>query len=276
MSYLIRSELPPDGAWRAGRIRLINPSRLVAAWIFAVAPALSGCADALGPADLESEAPAAFAAGGNGNGRGNGGGGSGGGGSSDAVVDDLDPWDPAAWIPQSHPLGRGNFIANNVSESGGVLSLALSAGAYDGAEIRSDERVRHRTVEARMRTPDADGSISAFFLYELVPSRNDEIDIEILNDGSREIWFTTWVADRQTNHTEHVLPFDPAAGFHDYRIEWTRKRVRFYVDGQLLEEFGSGIPRDAMYVMSNAWWPVWLSGPKLSAPQALEIDRLIR
>jgi len=112
--------------------------------------------------------------------------------------------------------------------------------------------VQFRNVEVRLRTPDAPGSISAFFLYELVQRRNDEIDIEILNDGSRRILFTTWVAGKQTNHVELTLSFDPAAGFHDYRIEWSRRRVRFLVDGMLVQEWTAGVPRDAMYVMSNA------------------------
>ena len=63
---------------------------------------------------------------------------------------------------------------------------------------------------------------------------------------------TTWVAGKQTTHVELTLSFDPAAGFHDYRIEWSRRRVRFLVDGMLVQEWTAGVPRDAMYVMSNA------------------------
>jgi hypothetical protein len=27
-------------------------------------------------------------------------------------------------------------------------------------------------------------------------------------------------------------------------------------------------------VMANAWWPVWLNGPLLSAPRTLEIESI--
>ena len=201
---------------------------------------LDGCVEEgslLGP-----DVSPSFARGGNGNGD-----------SADGpVVEEFDLWDPSAWVPGDHPLGRGEFAPENVSHDGSTLGLTLPAGSYDGAEIRSASRVQFRNVEVRLRTPDAPGSISAFFLYELVQLRNDEIDIEILNDGSRRILFTTWVAGKQTNHVELTLSFDPAAGFHDYRIEWSRRRVRFLVDGMLVQEWTAGVPRDAMYVMSNA------------------------
>ncbi len=126
-----------------------------------------------------------------------------------------------------------------------------------------------------MRVPEVPGSISAFFLYEGDRRRNDEIDIEIMNDGSGDVWFTTWVAGHRTNHTRYTLPFDPGAGFHDYGIAWERNRVRFLVDGVQVEEFATGVPKDAMYVMANAWWPTWLDGPVPLEPEQVVIDRIV-
>lgn len=31
-------------------------------------------------------------------------------------------------------------------------------------------------------------------------------------------------------------------------------------------EFTTGVPRNAMYVMSNTWWPTWLPAPPNPAP----------
>ena len=188
---------------------------------------LAGCADEgslLGP-EASSSLALGVGNGGNGGRGGGGGNGGGGGGGSDApVVEDFDFWDPSAWVPGDHPLGRGFFEPENVSHKGNkLLVLTLPAGTHNGGEIRSASRVQFRDVEVRLRTPRASGSISAFFLYEFVLRRNGEIDIEILNDGSREILFTTWVGGQQTNHVRHTLSFDPAVGFHDYRIEWSRR-----------------------------------------------------
>ena len=252
---------------------MFTPSRCIRSCTLVITLAtLAACAEEgtlVGPDPSPS-----FARGGNGGG--NGGGGNGGSGE-DPVVEEFDVWDPSAWIPGDHPLGRGWLDPANVSHESTTLLLALPAGSYDGAEIRSASRVRFRNVEVRLRSPSAPGSISAFFLYELAPRRNDEIDIEILNEGTDpgQILFTTWIGGRQTNHIAKTLPFDPATGFHDYRIEWSRDRVRFLVDGELMQEWTTGVPRDAMYVMSNAWWPTWLSGPKPGTPRLHEIDRIV-
>jgi endo-1,3-1,4-beta-glycanase ExoK len=197
-------------------------------------------------------------------------------GTSGAVIQEFDGPAFDGWTADTHPLGRGSVRAENVALGGGVAALSLAAGAYDGAEILTTARHGTGAYEARMRTPDAPGSVSAFFLYEGVAGGNDEIDIEIFNDGTRRIMFTTWVAGRETNNVVQALPFDPAAAFHDYRIEWTTKRVRFRVDGVVMQEFRRGIPGNAMFVMANTWWPTWLSGPPLDAPRTLEIDRIAR
>ena len=230
---------------------MFTPSRYIRnCFLIVTLATLAGCIeeDSL----LAPDAPASF-------GRGAGG--------RAPVVEEFDVWDMTAWIATDHPLGRGVFESKNVSHSkflgdrrSGALVLTLGAREHflHGAEIRSASPVRFRDVEINLKTPNAPGSISAFFLFQLVQRpRNDEIDIEILN-GTRQILFTTWVGGNETNHVERTLGFDPWKNFHDYRIEWSPSRVRFLVDGISVEEFTRGIPRQAMYVMSNTWWPTWL------------------
>lgn len=234
----------------------------------------AACSDAAVTAPEDSDVLAAR--GGNGKGKGGGGGGDGGGSDpAPPVTDDLGAWDTSQWSAQSHGLGKGWLDAANVSQGPIGLLLTLPSGGYDGAEIISAQRHQYRNIEARMRTPAAPGSISALFFYEGVRKRNDEIDIEIFNDGSGTVMFTTWVQGKQSNNVQMTLDFDPAAAYHDYRIEWAADRVAFYVDGILMQTFSTGVPRDAMYIMSNAWWPTWMSGPTLSAPASMGIDRII-
>ena len=195
-------------------------------------------------------------------------------GGDEPRVDDFDVLDLSRWIPGNHGLGKGWLDPANVVPGAGTVLLGLPAGSYDGAEIRSAERYGYGTFEARMLTPAAPGSISAFFLYELRRRQNEEIDIEILNDGSRRLLATTWVRGRMTNHANLPLAFDPSAEFHDYRIEWSRSRVRISVDGQAMVEWTEGLPGGKLYVMSNNWWPTWQEGPVLAQPAWLEIDRI--
>ena len=274
---------------------MFTPSRYIRnCFLMITLATLAGCIEEgslLGP-----DAPASFAHGPGGN-----------GGSRPApVVENFDTWDMTAWVATDHPLGRGEFESGNVShkadggeDGSGALILTLPAGDrfLNGAEIKSAHRVVFRDVEIRLQTPDAPGSISTLFLYQLVRTRkdrNDEIDIEILNGTNPpKILFTTFVRGNPnpTNEFDGTLPFDPSSGFHDYRIEWSPGRVRFLVKNinveawTLMKEFTTGVPRHAMHIMSSTWWPDWLprecQNDPVCVPKLLQqdefhiIDRII-
>lgn len=193
---------------------------------------------------------------------------------SASLTDDFDAWDPGVWSAEEHPLGKGWFRAANVSVTGGMLHLTTPAGTYDGGEIASLDRFGGGTFTAVMRCGMPQGTLCAFFLYEGVPgNRNDEIDIEVIS-GTSTLWVTTWSRGRQTNHLEVTLPFDPAADFHQYTIEYGRKAVAFRVDGNLIATFTSELPHKSMKLLANAWWPTWLNQPPASADASMEIDRI--
>ena len=185
--------------------------------------------------------------------------------------EDFSALDAARWRLDTHALGRGMVRAENVLVAGGSASLVLPAGGRDGGELRTADRFGHGTYAARMRTPLAPGSVSAFFLYQGGSDVADELDIEIPNDRSRTVMFTTWVGGVQTNTVTLPLPFDPAAGDHEYRIQWRAGEVRFAVDGVEMQRWMEGVPGQPMYVMANAWWPKWMSGPELSEARPLRI-----
>lgn len=193
--------------------------------------------------------------------------------SSATFVDEFEVLDEAIWVSESHFIGRRWLDAGNATHAHGRVHLTLPAGTHEGSEIRSRRRGLFRTAAARIRTPDAPGALVGFFLYQGVRGPNDEIDIEIFG-GERRIMFTTWSNGESTNHAKHELPFDPSSGFHDYRIEWERDRVAFFVDDVLFQEFVTGIPQKPMFLMSNAWWPQWLEGPTSDEPLSLEIEHL--
>lgn len=162
-----------------------------------------------------------------------------------------------SWRAGDHALGRGRVRPGQVA-AGDPMRLRLAPAQCDGAEIRTDARHRAGRFSARIRTPFTPGSLSGFFLYEDVTGGNDEIDIEIYNDGSRRVLLSTWVAGEMTNHAERTLPFDPAGADHAYTIEWGESFVRFLADGAPLEEFTTRLPTKAMRLMTNVWWPTWL------------------
>lgn len=191
-----------------------------------------------------------------------------------AVVDELDPFDPARWQVMDHTLGRGRVAAPNVAPGDGRVELRLPAGTFDGAEFRSVQRRGPGVVEARLRAAAAPGSLTAFFLYEGRARRNDEVDVELLG-GTRTALFTVWQEDVEVFHETVTLDFDPALGFHDYRITWSRDRVEWHVDGRrVMTATGLDLATD-LFVYVNAWWPTWLQGGPPPSGAAASVDRVV-
>jgi len=72
-------------------------------------------------------------------------------------------------------------------------------------------------------------------------------------------------AAQGTNGFEvQALNFRPDEMFHEYRFDWTKDVVSFYVDGQLLHQMTDNIPTDDGSIFFNHWSngdPSWSAGP---------------
>lgn len=179
------------------------------------------------------------------------------------------------FTPTDHQLGRSYLNPANVS---GAYNLAVPAGTTDGAEIKSTTQYRSGTVRTRMKVANAPSSITGFFLYA-PPDLASEIDIEIYNDPSGTVMYSTYANDRQTHTVTQSLGFDPTAAFHTYEINWGAGQARFSVDGKLVRTFKTGAPKLPMNLYANAWFPSWLAGlapPEGSASQLTDITYLSR
>ncbi|MBA2688171.1 MAG: family 16 glycosylhydrolase [Gemmatimonadaceae bacterium] len=179
---------------------------------------------------------------------------------------------PGLWHAAGHRVGRGRMRADHVVASRNGFILRLPATSCDGAEVRTRERYLYGEFAARMKTPDAPGSLSALFLYESAGDESDEIDIEIYNDGSRRALLTAWTGGKTTRSASIVLGFDPAAGYHDYVIRWSKKDLVFLADGVSLARWTRDYPRRPMRVIANVWWPKWLPCVESPATRELSIE----
>ncbi len=162
----------------------------------------------------------------------------------------------------------------NVLVAGEGFELRLSANSCDGAELRSTARVSSGALVARMKTPDAPGSLSALFLFSGESGGNDEIDIEIYNDGSRKATLTSWIADEKRRKADVTLPFDPAADYHEYAILRSTTAVEIFADGKSLARWTGGYSRDPMHALASAWYPSWLECPARSTDAALSLKSI--
>lgn len=190
-----------------------------------------------------------------------------------AVTVDFHAFDTGLWQVMDHALGRGRVVASNTVPVPGSVELRLPGGTFHGAEFRSVRRLAPGVVEGRLRASAAPGSLTALFLYEGRARNNDEVDIELLG-GTRTALLTVWQNDAEVFHRAVTLDFDPAAGFHDYRISWSRERVEWRVDGRLVMTAEAlNLDRD-LFLYVNAWWPTWLQGGPAPWDAAAVVDRL--
>lgn len=189
----------------------------------------------------------------------------------DGFRDDFASLDSQRWVTVTRPFGQGAVDAANVAVADGMLGLKLPAGRLDGGEMHSVSLFRFGSFRVRMKTADAPTSLTAFFLYKS-PDYASELDIEIFNDTSRRVMFTTYSGGAQTNTVTKLLPFDATAGFHEYAIEYDTASVRFLVDGTLMQTWTKGVTRSAMYLYLNAWFPSWLAGERPTTDRLTLVD----
>ncbi len=167
--------------------------------------------------------------------------------------------DPGKWNASTRALGRGKIEPENVSIEDGNLRLTLPEATLNGGEIESRDLYGTGFYAARIKVPDAPSSITGFFLYQ-PPDLASEIDVEIYNDPSGTVLFTTYAGGEQTHTETMTLPFDPTADFHDYAFAYTPRNITFYVDGEPMKEYKGGLPEERMKLYINIWFPTWLSG----------------
>lgn len=188
-------------------------------------------------------------------------------------TDGFDTFDESRWTKGDHNLGRSYLDPGNVDTSNGNLAIRLPADTLKGGEVVSDDLYGYGSYSARIKVPHAPSSITGFFLYQ-PPDYASEIDIEIYNDTSRKIMFTTYANGKQTHTQTMTLPFDPTNGFHDYRFDYASNSVRFYADGKLMKTWKGGITRKQMKLYLNAWYPSWLEGKRPSTDRFVLVDQI--
>jgi beta-glucanase (GH16 family) len=196
-------------------------------------------------------------------------------GSAVAATGFSDPFDSlegGRWSIGEHQLGRSRLDPANAAVAGGALELRHPAGTLDGAEVRTTALWRTGTYRARLRAANAPSSLTGFFLYAPADYAS-EVDIEILNDASGTVLFSTYAGGRQTHTETRSLGFDPTAALHTYEIELDRRAVTFRVDGVALRSWKNGVPTAPMALYLNSWFPAWLAGTP-SPGAATLVDRV--
>jgi beta-glucanase (GH16 family) len=143
----------------------------------------------------------------------------------------------------------------------------------NGEEIVSKDLCGEGSYSALMKLPNAPSSITGSFLYQ-APDYASEIDIEIYNENSPKIMFSTYSGGSQPHAETRALPFDPTTGFYEYRFDCACGSINFYADGKLMKTWKDGLPSNSMKLYVNAWYPKRLAGKKPAKDKYVLVDRI--
>ncbi|MDZ7372841.1 MAG: family 16 glycosylhydrolase [candidate division KSB1 bacterium] len=195
----------------------------------------------------------------------------------------FDTLNETRWEKATHtfPYNAARFKPENVTVQDGKLVLTLRPEFYldrnyTGGELRTRSSYLYGRFSVRMKAARGSGIVSSFFLYRYNPWQ--EIDIEFLGKDTRKIHLNIYYnpgpegAANNAGDAGHqwpkviALPFDAAADFHEYSIEWEEGVVRWYADGKLIHQVAdtTHVPDLRMQVMMNLWYSesVAWAGPR--------------
>ncbi|KAK8136670.1 concanavalin A-like lectin/glucanase domain-containing protein [Apiospora sp. TS-2023a] len=188
-------------------------------------------------------------------------------------------------ISTTKTMKNSKASSNNDKGAGAGLELLVGGKVVDGmvqnAEVATTELdYFHGTYRVGLKVTDVPGTCTAFFWYF---NDTQEIDIEFLSHEfnhanqsypvnlvlqSAQSQAAGYDASRSGTGTfqKHDLPFDPTAGFHEYRFDFLADRVIFYADGTLLAIMAGdgGIPSRGGNLLLSHWSngnPGWSAGP---------------
>ncbi|MGF1730038.1 family 16 glycosylhydrolase [Photobacterium kasasachensis] len=201
--------------------------------------------------------------------------------ASNSFIDPLTSFDQELWW-KSNGWSNG-FPFNNrweessiITDNNGMHILLNKAPTTDShfefrsGELRSHNFYGYGCFEAEIKPIAKSGVITSFFLFagpydkpEGGNGQHNEIDIEFLGNNTNAVQLNFWTNDDQylsSNETLIYLDFDASEAFHRYGIKWTKRAIRWYVDGKLVHHAknSGAVPTPSakdskLRIMANVW-----------------------
>lgn len=212
-------------------------------------------------------------------------------GTGPSFVDNFDRLDQKFWYV-SDGWNNGShqnctWSKDQVSVQEGVLELSFEerkTGERDFAcgEIQTRQRFGYGTFEARIKTADGSGLNSAFFTYIGPTDKkpHDEIDFEVLGKDSSRVQVNQYVSAKGGNEKLVDVEGGANAAFNDYAFVWEKERLRFYLNGSLVQEVTdpAKIPVNAQKIFFSLWGTDtlsdWMGKFAYQGPAGMQIDRV--
>lgn len=162
-----------------------------------------------------------------------------------------------------------------------LLSLVAADNPDHGlscGEVQTNERFGYGTFEVRMKVPYATGMNANMFTFIGEPQGrpHNEIDFEFIAPNEPILQTNFHTAESSENTELHKMPDDDR--YHVYSFIWEPRRIRWFVDGELIRDLRSdGLPDEPQKLYLSLWSTSTLRDwmgvfRSQSAPQTLEVD----
>lgn len=210
----------------------------------------------------------------------------------DSFVENFDKVDGKRWYISdgwsNGPHQNCTWSKSEVSAADGTLSLGFEKKTvgdreYACAEVQTKQRFGYGVYEARLKAVGGSGFNSAFFSYIGAADKapHDEIDFEVLGKDPSKVQVNQYVGGEGGHEKLVSVPGGADQGFHDYAFVWEPDRIRYYVDGTLVQTVTdpSAIPTHAQKIFLSVWasskMKSWLGAFEApTEPLAMEVDRV--
>ena len=208
-----------------------------------------------------------------------------------SFVEEFDRIDPSIWYVSDGWNNGGHqnctWSKRQVGIKDGMLELGFAEGKskdrnYLCGEIQTKARFGYGTYEVRMKTATGSGLNSAFFTYIGPTDKKpwDEIDFEVLGRNSGQVQVNQYINGKGGN--EKLVPIAGGAdqGFNDYAFIWEENRLRYFVNGQLVQEVTdkAKIPTHAQKIFLSLWGTdtlkQWMGTMAYAGPSTMTVDRI--
>jgi endo-1,3-1,4-beta-glycanase ExoK len=208
-----------------------------------------------------------------------------------SFVENFDRLDSSFWYV-SDGWNNGShqnctWSKQQVGIDGGRLQLRFEAKPsgerqYACGEIQTRQRYGYGTFEVRMKAASGSGLNSAFFSYIGPTDKkpHDEIDFEVLGKNAGEVQVNQYISAKGGN--EKLIPVAGGAdkAFNDYAFIWAKDRLRYYVNGKLVQEVTdpAKIPSNPQKIFVSLWGSDtlknWMGAFAYAGGARMEVDRI--
>lgn len=167
----------------------------------------------------------------------------------------------------THSQGHGNYTytidpKNTFMENDALVlkvtpPVGTTVGSSQVSTLRKD--LHYGTYRAVMEMPKVSGSCTGFFTYF---NDTEEIDMEYLGQNPDTLYLSSKRTNPQDYSTDleyvNLAYKESLHTYRDYRFDWIRESVNFFLDGKLISTMKDAVPS----VPSRAMLMNWGNGDK--------------